>query len=369
MPTTTTLYELVTPSGYRSALMALALASLTGVGCGSKALSDGLPATSTSSSSGSGTLPGSGSSGSSSGQNSSGSANGGSSSGSGMIASDDASSDDGGGDDSGGGDGSTSGGSSGGSEAGSACVKGGVTPNEVAMIGDSYLDPAYSNAALDLFADAQNAGALAANTTYRHYYQGGASMNNGALQFNVPYQYETQALMDGTVMMPKDIKVIIMDGGGNDVLINDRSCLTSPPPGNTGCVTTIQGVLTRATSLFNEIASNGTKDIIFFFYPHLDPMGGGLLPSPNTTNETLDYAYPLAEKICCGSSFTATVSNPTCSGTLGGARCTFIDTRPAFGDNWATLIKTSDFVHPTPAGAQIIADLIWKTMVQSCIAQ
>ena len=175
--------------------------------------------------------------------------------------------------------------------------------------------------------------------------------------------------MDLSVARPKDVKVVIMDGGGNDVLINDRSCLTSPPPGNTGCVTTVQGVLARTTSLFNEMASNGTKNIVFFFYPHLDPKGGVLLPSPNTVNETLDYAYPLAEQLCCGSSFTATVGSPTCTGMVGSATCTFIDMRPAFGDNWATLIKTSDYVHPTPAGAQIIADLIWKTMAEECIAQ
>jgi lysophospholipase L1-like esterase len=47
----------------------------------------------------------------------------------------------------------------------------------------------------------------------------------------------------------------------------------------------------------------------------------------------------------------------------------FVDTRPAFGDNWATLINQTDYVHPTPAGAQIIANLIWKAMQDNCIAQ
>jgi lysophospholipase L1-like esterase len=249
------------------------------------------------------------------------------------------------------------------------CVKGEVTPNEVVLLGDSYLDPTFSAAATDLYSTAQTAGLLPANTTYRHYYQGGASMNNGALQFNIPYQYETEALGDAFVTNPKDIKVIIIDGGGNDVLINDRSCLTSAPPGNTGCVTTIQGAFTRATSLFQEMATNGAKNIVYFFYPHVDPKGGGVLPQPNTANETLDYAYPLAEQVCCGKSFTSSPTNYSCTGAIGGATCTFIDTRPAFGDNWATLINQTDYVHPTAQGAQLIANLIWQTMQNECIAQ
>jgi hypothetical protein len=254
-------------------------------------------------------------------------------------------------------------------EASTACVKGLVTPNEVVLLGDSYLDPAFSAVATDLYSTAQTAGLLPASTTYRHYYQGGASMNNGSLQFNIPFQYETEALGDAFASNPRDIRVVIMDGGGNDVLINDRSCLTSAPPGNSGCVNTIQGVFTRTTSLFREMAANGTKNIVYFFYPHVDPNGGGVLPQANTADQTLDYAYPLAEQVCCGTSFTSSATNYTCTGTIGDATCTFIDTRPAFGESWGTLINQADYVHPTAQGAQIIANLIWKAMQDQCIAQ
>jgi lysophospholipase L1-like esterase len=251
-----------------------------------------------------------------------------------------------------------------------SCVKGQVPPNKVVMIGDSYLDPAYSNAALDLFSDAQNAGSLAANTTYRHYYQGGAAMNYGSLQFNIPYQYENEAKTDGTVTNPTDIDTIIMDGGGNDVLIDNQGCLTTPPPGNTSCATAITGTVNRAQQLLQEMASNGVKHIVYFFYPHLDPAGGGILPTPAPgVNTTLDYAYPLAEQICCGSSFTSTTTSYTCSGNTSGAQCIFVDTRPAFEGHTADYIKSTDHVHPTPAGAQVIADLVWKAMTDYCIAQ
>jgi hypothetical protein len=242
------------------------------------------------------------------------------------------------------------------------------------MIGDSYFDPAYSNAALDLYTLAQTAGSLPANTTYRHYYQGGAAMNNGSLQFNIPYQYENEAMTDLTVMNPTDIDTIIMDGGGNDVLIDQQSCLTSGPPGNTACVSTITGAMNRASMLLSEMAKNNVKHIVYMFYPHLDPAGGGILPTPAPdVNVTLDYAYPLAEQICCGSTFTASnttsSSGYTCQGMTSGTQCIFIDTRPAFEGHTADYIKSTDHVHPTPAGAQVLANLVWQTMVDNCIAQ
>jgi hypothetical protein len=251
-----------------------------------------------------------------------------------------------------------------------SCVKGQVPPNRVVMIGDSYLDPANSNAALDVFTDAQKAGSLAANTTYRHYYQGGAAMNYGARQLNIPYQYESEAKTDAAVTNPAAIDTIIMDGGGNDFLIDNPSCLTTPPPGNTTCAAAITGTVNRASQLLQEMASNGVKHIVYFFYPHLDPAGGGILPTPAPgVNPTLDYEYSLAEPICCGSSFTSTTTSYTCSGNTSGAQCIFVDTRPAFEGHTGDYIKSTDHVHPTPAGAQVIADLVWKAMSDYCIAQ
>jgi hypothetical protein len=71
-------------------------------------------------------------------------------------------------------------GSDGGLEDEGGCAAESVAPDEVVMLGDSYYDPFFSQAAVDLYADAQDSGALPPGTTYRHYYQGGASMNAGA---------------------------------------------------------------------------------------------------------------------------------------------------------------------------------------------
>jgi hypothetical protein len=251
-----------------------------------------------------------------------------------------------------------------GPDAAPACVKGQVTPNEVVMLGDSYLDPNWGNVGPTIMMDA--------NATYRHYYIGAASLawGNPNTQFYIPYQYDPMAKTDTSIMNPTDIKVIIMDGGGNDVLIGNNSCEQTAPPGNASCVTTVQNAIDKAQSEMHQMASDGVKSIVFFFYPHLDPAGGGILTTPAPAiNDTLDYAYPLAEQICCGSSFTSTITNPTCSGEPApGTTCVFVDTRPSFEGHLADYIK-SDHVHPTQAGAQVISDLVWKAMQDHCIAQ
>jgi lysophospholipase L1-like esterase len=254
----------------------------------------------------------------------------------------------------------------------SACVTGQVPPNKVIVLGDSYLDhPVWSNAIPDLYADLRSTGALGATATYREYQLGGAAMNYGTLNLNIPYQYETSAKGDLAVMNPTDIDTIIMDGGGNDVLIDNQECLTNaqPPPANADCATAIQGTVNRASKLLQEAAADGVKHVVYIFYPHLDPAGGGILPMPAPqVNATLDYAYPLAEQICCGSAFTSTATSYTCSGSTSGTQCIFIDIRPAFEGHVADYIK-SDHVHPTDAGAQVIADLVAGAMRSYCIAQ
>jgi hypothetical protein len=244
------------------------------------------------------------------------------------------------------------------------CVTGQVTPNEVVMLGDSYLDAPWGNVGPTIM--------MKANAMYRHYYIGAASLawGNPNTQFYIPYQFDPMALTDPAVTNPADIKVVIMDGGGNDVLIGNTSCETTAPPANTSCVTTIQNAIDVAQTKMQEMAQKGVQSVVYFFYPHLDPAGGGILLTPApAVNDTLDYAYPLAEQMCCGTSFTSSATNYSCSGQpAAGLTCVFIDTRPAFEGHLADYIK-SDNVHPTQAGAQVITDLIWAQMQSHCIAQ
>jgi lysophospholipase L1-like esterase len=231
-----------------------------------------------------------------------------------------------------------------------ACAKGLVKPKQVVMLGDSYLDPGWSDTSLDFYAFAQQAGALGANETYRHYYLGGASLVGGMGQFNIPYQYEQMAMIDDP-----DIEAIIMDGGGNDVLISDRSCLTQAPPQNQTCVKTVDDAIAKAKEELGKMGANGVKNVLYFFYPHLDSTksDGLLVGGATAVNETLDYAYPLVRAACEGSV---------------APKCFFVDTRPAFEGHTDEYIK-SDRVHPSPAGAAVLAGLLWAAMAEHCIAQ
>jgi lysophospholipase L1-like esterase len=253
-------------------------------------------------------------------------------------------------------------------DSGPPCVRGEVKPDQVVMIGDSYLDPAYSNTALELFVDARGGGALPANMTYRHYSRGTASMAGGSLQSTIPYQFTGEALTDRTVANPADVDTVIMVGGINDLLGNP-SCETSAAPGNAGCSTTIQSVTDAIATLGRTMAMHGVKHVVFLFYPHFDPGGGGLMVAPAPAiDETVDYAYQLVEQACCGTTFVSSQENYTCKGSALGPECLFIDTRPAF-EGQAGDCLGPDHVNPSPTGAKTLAALMWWAMVDNCIAQ
>jgi hypothetical protein len=254
-----------------------------------------------------------------------------------------------------------------------SCMKGQVTPSEVVMLGDSYMAATNGNVGANIVADAQMAGALPAGKTYREYYIAGAAVNNGAGQLNIPYQYDSMAKVDATVANPKDIKVVIMDGGGNDVLIDQRSCLTDANmaalQADTACQNAVMNAGNAMEKLWKEMATDGVKQIVYYFYPHLDTAGGGFLTTPAPgVNLVDDEGATAYQKLCCGSSFTPTTTNNTCTGNVLGLQCTFIDTRPAF-EGHATDWIQADKVHPNPMGSMEIANMTWAAMVANCVAQ
>jgi hypothetical protein len=260
------------------------------------------------------------------------------------------------------------------------CQKGQVKPSEVVMIGDSYMDKSYGNVGANIVALAQKAGSLPTGAAYREYYLAGAAVYNGSGQLNIPYQYETMAKGDLAVQNPKDIKVVVMDGGGNDVLIDQQSCLTdanmAAQMADAACMKAVSNAVGRMKSLWQEMAADGVKQVVYYFYPHLDPAGGGFLPLPSPgVNLIDDYGANFYQEACCGSSFTPTTQTPTCTGNAPGLQCTYIDTRPAFtghsgaaGEPGPDYIL-SDHVHPNAMGSVVIANLTWNAMVENCVAQ
>jgi phospholipase/lecithinase/hemolysin len=224
------------------------------------------------------------------------------------------------------------------------------------MLGDSYMDLGNVGPTIQMVAGAM----------YRTYYLLGAALNYGSGQLNIPYQFDSMAIPDNS-----DIKVVITDGGGNDILIDNRQCLTTPVQGDTQCHSAINDSLMKAQQLLQDMASNGVKHVVYFFYPHVDTTA--TFTGPNA-NDWLDYAYPLAAQMCCGTS-TPAQSSPdlTCRGTAAGVDCVFVDTRPEFvGHNDPSDQSTywfQDGIHPTQPGADVIANKVWAQMQKYCIAQ
>src|SRR5690606_41058097 len=125
------------------------------------------------------------------------------------------------------------------------------------------------------------------------------------------------------------VNVVLMDGGGND-------CLQMNNP---------DGAYDAAVPLFQNMAQNGTEDVVYFFYP--DPLG----PLASGTLRTcLDALRPRMQELC---------------DNLTAPRCHFIDLRPGSPDSDVL----TDGIHPTPPACKNAADQVWAVMQQECIAQ
>jgi lysophospholipase L1-like esterase len=222
--------------------------------------------------------------------------------------------------------------------------------NEVVLIGDSYFalseptSPPAGEITERLQSLATAAGALAQGDTYRHYYQSGANM---ATTYTTSTVTPIPTQFASAVSANPDLKYVIMDGGGNDILLENTACITASATSGISatCKAAVQGALDAATALFQSMKTAGVQKVIYFFYPHLPTTR---FPSVNIM---LDYAYPLVQAVCQASP----------------VPCEFIDTRSAFNGNDASFIGPDD-IHPTNAGSDAIAGLIWSTMQQECVA-
>jgi hypothetical protein len=322
-----------------------ASAMLAAVACGASQASD-TPFTGTDSPRGTGADGGSsrgagnGSGGSSSGAPSTGESSGGAGDpGSGSETSDDASS-----------DASTSPTEAGQGESAVACPKTITKPSQLVFLGDSYLNwgeaVGWDTIVPRIETHLQTVGSAAYSASPRRYDVAGANMSQ------IVTQYTTAHTADA------DIDTIVMDGGGNDILLGDRSCLTNPPTDpTTTCAKTIDTTLAEGKTVLTQMQADGVKHVVFFFYPHVDTVdasGNAIGISGKYANDTLDYAYPKIQAVC------AAIPN-----------CVFVDTRPAWGDNYAMYIDPQGFgVHPNNMGSQLLVDdAIWPAMLGGCIAQ
>jgi GDSL-like Lipase/Acylhydrolase family len=204
------------------------------------------------------------------------------------------------------------------------------------FIGDSYVN--YINSLAPLVASrARMAGALPTGQNYRDVAVAGTSLNYGFGP--IPSQWD--GIARGASV---DVNFVIMTGGGNDVLINNSYCLAAGSDQDTRCQMVAQESLKTLNEMWASMKMKNVADVIFFYYPHV-PYGG---------EDVLDWVYPMM-KSQCEAQNTATYT------------CHFIDLRPLFEGHGDYI--GIDQIHPTATGAGVIADELWKTMMQKCIGQ
>lgn len=251
------------------------------------------------------------------------------------------------------------GGTMGGTSAGGASVEAAPKPpclsdaNQIVMIGDSYV-----NWVSHTFPTDMNA---ATSLTIEDFAIGGTSMGSGGIGL-IPPQFDT------ALAKHPNLIAIIMDGGGNDILVPDTfqfpqggqcKMMGAQSPSIPDCQKIVAKALDAGTALFLHMADKGVKDAVYFFYPHVPlntPVGG------TDPNGMLDYALPKIKGSCDGAHEASVQANPE-----KPIRCHFVDLVPVFEGHPDYFAPTD--IHPNSTGSKAMAAAIWTKMKQDCVAQ
>jgi lysophospholipase L1-like esterase len=249
---------------------------------------------------------------------------------------------------------SGSGGSGGGSGEGGAGGSGGTSlkpkckssPDQVIVIGDSYLNWVTHTFPDDL--------AREAGETWRMYAVGGCSLGSGGLCL-IPPQLD-QAIADDP-----NIIAAVMTGGGNDILISDENLFSGSSeckdredsPTVKVCQDVVATAIEAGKKLMQTAADAGIRDVIYLFYPHIP--GGGF--GGEHPNSLLDYALPMARELCDGAE----------QRTQHELRCHFIDLVPIFEGHadWFA----DDGIHENELGSAAMAKEVVEVAKDACVAQ
>lgn len=211
-----------------------------------------------------------------------------------------------------------------------ACAHGGVSADEVVLLGDSFIASGHQiTSSLEQLERAS--GALGGADAYRDYASSGATAPLAGMPGGLMTQY-TNALAAGPV------KVVIMDGGGADILLG-----TCPSPPTADCAV-IQDAVAAANALFSTMAADGVEHVIYFFYPDA--------ADPNLKAK-MDVLRPLIQDVC--------TSDQALS-------CHWLDLRPVFAGHESEYLLP-DGLNPSTAGAEATAQAIAALMQRECVAQ
>ena len=122
-----------------------------------------------------------------------------------------------------------------------------------------------------------------------------------------------------------------MDGGGNDILSNEGSCLRM------GCDRVYEGVNSVLEQLFKKMANDGVENIVYMGYYNLKGGKANLNDVVNQGNQIL--------KAACDRS---------------PVRCIFIDTKNLISPGQIIL----DGIHPSAEGSEVLAGAIYDVLSQ-----
>lgn len=199
--------------------------------------------------------------------------------------------------------------------------------NEIITLGDSIFD---LSGDLQMFLE-QEAG-----QTFRNYTQSGAELTGGVIATSVQNQYSDAKQTDS------NIETIVMDGGGNDILI---PAMVLDPYGcrthwwrrsiRSSCKNLVNDTYVDLVNLLNTMDTDGVDNIIYLGYYELPRSNENLTQAVNFGDDRLGDA---------------------CNNTT--ANCTFVDPRGQIPANHVL----SDNIHPTTEGSRTLADLIWPEL-------
>lgn len=180
-----------------------------------------------------------------------------------------------------------------------------------------------------------------AGETFRRYTISGAELKGGIIATDIYSQYEI-AKSDNP-----NIETILMDGGGNDILIpaialfDPYNCKTQWYQFgrlSSRCKNFIDDVYVDAVNLLNKMHADGVDNIIYLGY-YYTKNGLFLLAS---MKQAIDYGDLRLSQAC----------------QYSAANCTFVDPRAAI--NNSNIIF--DGIHPTTEGSRKLANLIWPAL-------
>lgn len=180
-----------------------------------------------------------------------------------------------------------------------------------------------------------------AGQTFRRYAVSGAELDGGILAPDLYSQYNT-ARNDNP-----NIETIIMDGGGNDILLpvltlfDPYDCQTQWYEWgrlSRSCKNFIDDLYVDAVNLLNDMHADGVDNVIYLGYYYTKDAIFFL----DNLEEAIDYGDVRLSQAC----------------QYSAANCQFVDPRSTI--NNSDII--SDGIHPATSGSKKLADLIWPKL-------